>query len=98
MGKKYCSISSFKRIMIAKCQSDSYNITSKPEINKEQILQFGQVELLPFLPLTKGGANRETVSQMFEQFRAPTHKELALAGFTLASLIFKQKSVNDTQW
>ncbi len=68
------------------------------DLSPEDIRSTGEVNLLPLLPLTRGGATRNIVSSMLRELDIPEHKELALLGFKLASLVFKRKSQNDLEW
>jgi predicted transposase/invertase (TIGR01784 family) len=68
------------------------------ELSPEDIRSTGEVNLLPLLPLTKDGATRSIVSSMLRELDVPEHKELALLGFKLASLVFKRKSQDNLAW
>src|SRR5712692_4132959 len=54
--------------------------------------------LYPLLPLTKGGADRQEVERMFRELGETGQTELELIGFTLASLVFRQKNSADQNW
>ncbi len=64
-------------------------------LSSQDIIKMGQPGLLPFLPLTSDGAEREVVLQMFKELEPVDNKELALVGFTLSSLIFRRSNVLD---
>lgn len=68
------------------------------ELSPEDIRSTGEVNLLPLLPLTRGGDTRNIVSNMLRELDIPEHRELALLDFKLASLIFKRKSREDLDW
>jgi predicted transposase/invertase (TIGR01784 family) len=68
------------------------------DLSPEDIRSTGEVNLLPLLPLTKGGTTRNIVSSMLRELDVPEHKELALLGFKLASLVFKRKNQDDLDW
>jgi predicted transposase/invertase (TIGR01784 family) len=67
-------------------------------LSPEDIRSTGEINLLPLLPLTSGGATRNIVSSMLRELDVPEHKELALLGFKLASLVFKRKSKDNLDW
>src|SRR5712692_8248974 len=54
--------------------------------------------LYPLLPLTRGGADRQEVERMFRELGGTGQTELELIGFTLASLVFRQKDGADQDW
>jgi len=60
------------------------------ELTPEFIIQSDQPALLPFLPLTKGGATTENVERMFVEIVPANNKNLELVGFTLASMVFRR--------
>jgi predicted transposase YdaD len=64
-----------------------YGCIEIAELTPEWILQTGQLALLPFLPLTKGGATQETVERMFAEMEPANNKNLEIIGFTLASMV-----------
>lgn len=65
----------------------------------EEVFARGEPTLLPFVPLTKGGATREHVQKMLDKLSAKKHKEFALVGFTLALAMFdKSKNIADRAW
>jgi hypothetical protein len=68
------------------------------ELSPEDIRDTGEINLLPLIPLTKGGATPESVSRMLNELDTPEHKDLALVGFKLASLVFNQKSQDHLAW
>lgn len=68
------------------------------ELTPEDIYRSGSAALLPFLPLTKGGVEREVVSSMLDKLISQQKEELAEVGFTFAWLMFKQKSPQHVEW
>jgi hypothetical protein len=68
------------------------------KLTPEDILQTQQTGLYPLLPLTKGGAERQEVERMFRELGGTGQTELELIGFTLASLVFRQKNGADQNW
>lgn len=65
----------------------------------EEIFARGEPTLLPFVPLTKGGATRKHVQKMLDKLSAKKHNEFALVGFTLALAMFdKSKNIADRAW
>jgi hypothetical protein len=57
------------------------------ERKPEDLLQIRQVEVLPLLPLTQGGAKREVVEMMFTRLGNKWDYDLAYFGFIFATLI-----------
>lgn len=76
-----------------------FDVVKLWEIPTEFFTQQGLIGLLPFTPLTKNGARRETVDEVLTQL-APTgkepNKELLVLTFGLASLILITEA--DQQW
>jgi len=74
------------------------------ELNPEDILSMQSVALIPLLPLTKGGASREEIVRMFAELNKQQGQseaqttELALIGYTLASLVLNKKNNVDLEW
>jgi hypothetical protein len=69
------------------------------EKHPEDLLRLKHVELLPLLPLTKGGATREIVEIMFDGLAGEPYREFALIGFTFASIMFRKlKRYSDLKW
>ncbi|MBE3560006.1 MAG: hypothetical protein IMW89_12375 [Ktedonobacteraceae bacterium] len=76
-----------------------YEVLEIASLTPEELLQAGQPGLLPLLPLTKEGARREIVKQMFDLLPPEQYKDLDLIGFTFASLVFRRlKATNDLEW
>jgi predicted transposase YdaD len=72
-----------------------YHTIEMADFSPQDILKMEQIGLLPLLPLTKGGAQREIADRMFNELDKPQQKDLALIGFELASLVFKEA---DKDW
>lgn len=74
------------------------------DLTVENILNVGQSALIPLLPLTKEGANKQTVERMFDEIQVfegidETRKaDLELIGYTLSSLIFRRIKSKDQDW
>src|SRR5215470_15208977 len=67
-------------------------------LSPEDLLRIGQAGLLPLLPLTKGGARREVVEEMFNGLLSSKKIELVPIGYTLASLAFSRENRVDQDW
>jgi predicted transposase YdaD len=70
------------------------------DLTPEEIVQTHQVGLLPLLPLTRGGASRNIVQMMFDKLAPGTgaQEDLALVGFTLASMVFQRERSVEQEW
>ena len=66
------------------------------EIPYEVLLQQNLPGLLPLLPLTQGGDQREVAERMIRNLQQVGDKELFAIGCTFLNLVFKQES--DQQW
>ena len=66
------------------------------EIPPQVLFQQNLPGLLPLLPLTQEGNQREVVGQMIHNLEQVGKKELLTLGFAIASLMFGQES--DQQW
>ncbi len=76
----------------------SYSVIEIGNMLPEDIICLKQPALLPFMPLTKGGATREVVLRMFEALKPAHDKSLDLVGFTLATLVFRKSNELDWEW
>lgn len=57
------------------------------------------MELLPLLPLTQGGNEREVVELMFARLAGEQFRQLATMGFLFAALAFhRSKRYSDQEW
>jgi hypothetical protein len=71
------------------------------ELTPEEIVNTHQAGLLPLLPLTRGGASRDVVQMMFDKLAPGTgaQEDLALIGFTFASMVFQREhSIVEQEW
>jgi len=79
-----------------------YRVIEVGDFLAEDILRRGEVALLALLPLTKGGATRESVQLMLGELNTKENEDLALAGFTLALAIFdrsqSESGLADREW
>jgi predicted transposase YdaD len=66
------------------------------ELDPQIFEQQGLAGLLPLLPLTKGGKNRETVTRMIEGLEKAGRQDLFLVGFAVSWLVFTAEG--DKQW
>lgn len=64
----------------------------------------GEITLLPLLPFTKGGRSREVLTRMFRLIEQDTtldeasKREVALIGFTFASLLLQRAQSPELDW
>ena len=57
------------------------------------------MELIPLLPLTDGGMEREVVEYMFARLAGKGYRQLATMGFLFAALAFRQsRRYSDQEW
>jgi predicted transposase YdaD len=76
-----------------------YGNTAMWEKSLEDLLGLKHMELLPMLPLTRGGAKREIVEYMFAHLAGEQYRQLATMGFLFATLAFRQaKRQSDQEW
>jgi predicted transposase YdaD len=66
------------------------------EIPPEVFEQQGLAGLLPLLPLTKGGKNRETVERMIKGLEEADKQDLLVLGYAFSSLLFTADG--DGEW
>ena len=66
------------------------------EVAPEDIERPGLVGLLPLLPLTKDGKNRETVLRMIDKLKKEGTKDLLVVGYVCSCLVFTAK--DELQW
>jgi predicted transposase YdaD len=77
----------------------SYGSIEIGKLTPDFIFKIGQPGLLPFIPLTDGGATKEQVERMFAELASVNDRNLELVGFTLASLAFIRKNRKlDWKW
>lgn len=67
------------------------------ELSADEIRRAGIPELLPCLPLMKGGAQQEYVEYMAEELQRTGNTDLEVVGFAFASLAFR-RSPEDQHW
>ena len=65
------------------------------EVEPEAIEQTGLVGLLPLLPLTKSGQNRENVLRMIAKLKEVGTRDLLVVGYTCSCLVFTSKDELD---
>ena len=65
----------------------------------EELIGLEHMELLPLLPLTQGGMQREVVEYMFARLPGEQYRQLATMGFLLAALAFRRaRHYSDQEW
>jgi len=77
----------------------SYETIQMWEKHPEDILDLGHAVLYPLLPLTRGGATRKIVTQMFDLLSAEHHHEFAVIGYLFAARTFQLlNQYSDLAW
>ncbi|GCE27180.1 hypothetical protein KDA_26640 [Dictyobacter alpinus] len=66
------------------------------EMSSDKLRQLGVEGMLPLLPLTKDGAQREIVEEMIADLQSTGRQDLYPLGYALAALVFKDSA--DKQW
>lgn len=65
----------------------------------EELLRLKHLELLPFLPLTQGGAERAVVEDMLGRLAGEQHREIAAIAYLFASQVFQRlEREDDLRW
>ncbi|HEX3640954.1 MAG TPA: hypothetical protein VHV10_06670 [Ktedonobacteraceae bacterium] len=65
----------------------------------EDLISLEHMELLPLLPLTQGGMQREVVEYMFALLPGEQYRQLAMMGFLFAALAFRRaRHYSDQEW
>ncbi|GAC1367972.1 MAG: hypothetical protein NVSMB44_34140 [Ktedonobacteraceae bacterium] len=67
------------------------------DLTPDFLIRMGQPALLPFIPLTRGGATQENVKRMFAEIELAHNTNLELIGFTFASMVFRHEK-NTLSW
>jgi hypothetical protein len=63
----------------------------------EQLRAFGEIGLLPLLPLTRDGATRQAVEEMFTTLQGAGNLDLLQLGQLIASLAFGNRRPADQE-
>ncbi len=76
-----------------------YVVIELADFLPEEIFGRGEAVLLPFVPLTRGGATRAYVQRMLDELSGEGHEEFAFVGFALARSVFsKAHRYDDYAW
>jgi hypothetical protein len=76
-----------------------YGNTEMWKKSPDDLLRLEHVELLPMLPLTQGGMERDVVEMMFVRLTGERHRQLAIIGFLFAALAFRRaRRYSDQEW
>jgi len=76
-----------------------YGNTAMWKKSPEDLLDLKHMELIPLLPLTDGGMEREVVEYMFARLVGKQYRQLATMGFLFATLAFRRaKRKDDQEW
>jgi predicted transposase YdaD len=76
-----------------------YGNTAMWKKSPEDLLDLNHMELIPLLPLTDGGMERDAIEYMFARLPGKQYRQLATMGFLFAALAFRRaKRKNDQEW
>ena len=76
-----------------------YGITEMWKKSLDDLLHLEHIELLPMLPLTRGGMERGIVEMMFARLAGEQYRQLATIAFLFAALAFRRaKRYSDQEW
>jgi len=76
-----------------------YVVIEFRDLLPEYIFSRGEIVLLPFVPLTEGGATREYVQRVLDELSGKGYEEFAFVGFALARSVFtKAHNEDDYVW
>jgi hypothetical protein len=75
-----------------------YRVIEVANMTSEELRAFGEIGLLPLLPLTKDGATREKVEEMFTDLQVAGNLNLLQIGQLIASLAFSNTRPADQEW
>ncbi len=75
-----------------------YRVVEVANMTSEELRAFGEIGLLPLLPLTKDGATREKGEEMFTDLQVAGNLELLQIGQLIASLAFGNRRPADQEW
>jgi len=76
-----------------------YGNTAMWKKSPDDLLDLKHMELIPLLPLTDGGMEREVVEYMFARLAGKRYRQLATMGFLFAALAFRRsRRYSDQEW
>src|SRR5207248_1006939 len=75
-----------------------YTVIEVANMTAEEVQAFGEIGLLPLLPLTKDGATREVVEEMLTELQDAGNLDLLQIGQMIASLAFGDRRPADQEW
>jgi hypothetical protein len=75
-----------------------YLVIEVADMTAEQLRAFGEIGLLPLLPLTREGATRQAVEEMFTDLQVAGNLDLLQIGQLIASLAFGDTRPADQEW
>jgi hypothetical protein len=75
-----------------------YTMIEIAKMTAAELRAFGEVGLLPLLPLTKDGASREVAEEMFTELQVVGNLDLLQIGQMIASLAFGEARPQDQEW
>src|SRR5579884_1937334 len=75
-----------------------YEVIELAKLSTAQLRAFGEIGLLPLVPLTKDGASRDKVDEMFTDLQHADKLDLLHIGKMIASLAFGDKQPDNQDW
>jgi predicted transposase YdaD len=75
-----------------------YIVIEVANMTAEELRAFGEIGLLPLLPLTRDGATRQAVEEMFTTLQGAGNLDLLQLGQLIASLAFGHRRPADQEW
>jgi predicted transposase YdaD len=75
-----------------------YLVIEVVDMTAEELRAFGEIGLLPLLPLTRDGATRQAVEEMFTKLQVAGTLDLLQIGQLIASLAFGDRRPADQEW
>ena len=75
-----------------------YLVIEVANMTAEELRAFGEIGLLPMLPLNRDGASRQAVEEMFTALQVAGNLDLLQIGQLIASLAFGDRRAADQEW
>ena len=75
-----------------------YEVIELVKLSTAQLRAFGEIGLLPLVPLTKDGASLDKIEEMFTDLQHAGKLDLLQIGQMIASLAFGDKQPHNQDW